>query len=183
MTLLGGGFGRRLELDYIAQAVRVAMDCGGKPVKLIWSREEDTAHDFCRPMHVARLRAAVDAQGQLISLSIKSAGDAITPRWIERSIPKLSGPVDTPDKTTAEGLFDLPYGTPSQRMTHVATRKGMPVGAWRSVGHSHNACFSESYIDEMAFELGHDPLAWRRLLLAQSPRHMAVLNLGANRAG
>ncbi|MDP1740492.1 molybdopterin cofactor-binding domain-containing protein [Polaromonas sp.] len=183
VTLLGGGFGRRLELDYIAQAVRVAMACGGRPVQLIWSREEDTTHDFYRPMHVARLRAAVDGQGQLSSLSIKSAGDAISPRWRERAIPLLAGPVDLPDKTTVEGLFDLPYGIPSQLMSHVATRKGVPVGFWRSVGHSHNAFFSESFIDEMAFELKQDPLALRRQLLAQAPRHLAVLDLVASQAG
>ena len=183
VTLLGGGFGRRLELDYIAQAVRVAMDCGGRPVQLIWSREEDTSHDFYRPMHVARLRAAVDAQGQLSSLSIKSAGDAISPRWIERGIPMLAGPVDMPDKTTAEGLFDLPYGIPSQHMSHVATRKGVPVGFWRSVGHSHNAFFSESFVDELAFDLRQDPLALRRQLLAGASRHLVVLELAASRAG
>ncbi|MDP3827188.1 MAG: molybdopterin-dependent oxidoreductase, partial [Polaromonas sp.] len=104
VTLLGGGFGRRLEVDYIAQAVRVALECGGRPVQLIWSREEDTTHDFYRPMHLARLVAAVDAQGQPASLRIRSAGDAISPRWMERGVPMLAGPVDTPDKTTAEGL-------------------------------------------------------------------------------
>ncbi|MDW5444687.1 xanthine dehydrogenase family protein molybdopterin-binding subunit [Polaromonas sp. SM01] len=183
VTLLGGGFGRRLEVDYVAQAVRVAMECGGRPVQLIWSREEDTTHDFYRPMHVALLRAAADAQGQLSSLRIKSAGDAITPRWMERGLPMLAGPVDTPDKTTAEGLFDLPYGFPNQHMSHVATRKGVPVGFWRSVGHSHNAFFSESFIDELAFETQQDPLALRRQLLKDAPRHLAVLDLAAGKAG
>ena len=183
VTLLGGGFGRRLEVDYIAQAVRVAMDCGGRPVQLIWSREEDTTHDFYRPMHLALLRATVDAQGQLSSLRIKSAGDAITPRWIERCNPLLAGPIDMPDKTTAEGLFDLPYGFANQHMAHVATRNGVPVGFWRSVGHSHNAFFSESFIDELAFETKQDPLALRRQLLKDAPRHLAVLDLAASKAG
>jgi isoquinoline 1-oxidoreductase subunit beta len=84
LTLLGGGFGRRLEVDYVAQAVRVAMDCGGAPVQLIWPREEDTTHDFYRPMQAAALRASLDAQGRVTSLRIKSAGDAISPRWLER---------------------------------------------------------------------------------------------------
>ena len=183
VTLLGGGFGRRLEIDYIAQAVRVAMDCGGRPVQLIWSREEDTSHDFYRPMQVARLRAAVDAQGQISSLRIKSAGDAISPRWMERGIPLLSGPVDTPDKTTAEGLFDLPYGFANQQIAHVATRKYVPVGFWRSVGHSHNAFFSESFVDELAFATQKDPVALRRQLLKNAPRHLAVLDLAADKAG
>jgi isoquinoline 1-oxidoreductase beta subunit len=141
VTLLGGGFGRRLEVDCVAQAVRVAMDCAGAPVQLSWSREEDTMHDFYRPMHVAMLRASMDAQGNVTSLHIKSAGDAITPRWMGRNLPGLAGPVDMADKTTAEGLFDRPYGIPHQHMEHVATRMGVPVGFWRSVGHSHNAFF------------------------------------------
>ena len=183
LTLLGGGFGRRLEVDYVAQAVRVAMDCGGAPVQLIWSREEDTAHDFYRPMHVAMLRAAIDGQGNVASLRITSAGDAITPRWMERGLPALSGPIDTPDKTTAEGLFDLPYGFPHQHMQHVATRMDVPVGFWRSVGHSHNAFFSESFMDELAVETRQDPVEFRRKLLKGAPRYLAVLNLAAEKAG
>lgn len=183
VTLLGGGFGRRLDVDFVAQAVRVAMDCGGAPVQLSWPREEDTTHDFYRPMHVARLRATVDSQGELASLRIKSAGDAISPRWMARALPALAGPVDTPDKTTAEGLFDLPYGIAHQHMEHVATRMGVPVGFWRSVGHSHNAFFSEGFIDELAEMLKQDTVVLRRTLLAKAPRHLAVLNLAADKAG
>jgi isoquinoline 1-oxidoreductase subunit beta len=182
VTLLGGGFGRRLEVDYVAQAVAVAMQCDGLPVQLVWSREEDTTHDFYRPMHVATLRAAIDATGQVNSLRIKSAGDAISPRWMARALPALSGPFDMPDKTTAEGLFDLPYGFDNQHMSHVATRMGVPVGFWRSVGHSHNAFFSESFVDELAFETRQDPLALRRTLLKDAPRYLAVLNLAAQKA-
>lgn len=183
VTLLGGGFGRRLEVDYAAQAVRVAMDLHGTPVQLVWPREEDMSHDFYRPMHVARLSAAIGRDGQLASLRIKSAGDAITPRWLERGMPALAGPVDTPDKTTAEGLFDLPYAIPHQRMEHVATHHGVPVGFWRSVGHSHNAFFSESFMDELAHQLREDPVALRRRLLQHAPRYLAVLNLAAEKAG
>jgi isoquinoline 1-oxidoreductase subunit beta len=183
VTLLGGGFGRRLEVDYAAQAVRVAMDCAGAPVQLVWSREEDTTHDFYRPMHVAMLRGSFDAQGNVTSLRIKSAGDAITARWMERTLPALSGRVDTPDKTTAEGLFDLPYGFPAQHMEHVATHTGVPVGFWRSVGHSHNAFFSECFIDELAAEARQDPVEFRRKLLKGAARHLAVLNLATEKAG
>ena len=100
-----------------------------------------------------------------------------------RGLPALAGPFDTPDKSTAEGLFDLPYGFAHQHMAHVATRSGVPVGFWRSVGHSHNAFFSECFIDELAFETQQDPLAFRRALLKDSPRHLAVLNLAAEKAG
>ena len=183
VTLLGGGFGRRLEVDYVAQAVRVAMDCAGAPVQLMWPREEDQTHDFYRPMQVALLRAAIDEQGHVSSLRIKSAGDAVTPRWLARGMPALSVPLDAPDKTTSEGLFDLPYGFAHQKMEHVATRMGVPVGFWRSVGHSHNAFFCESFIDELAAQAQQDPVQFRRSLLRHAPRHLAVLNLAAEKSG
>lgn len=182
VTLLGGGFGRRLEVDSVAQAVRIAMDCAGKPVQLIWSREEDMTHDFYRPMHVAVLSCNLDDKNQVQALRIQSAGDAITPRQLERAVPKLAGPVDMPDKTTSEGLFDLPYDIPHQHMAHVATRMGVPVGFWRSVGHSHNAFFSESFIDEMAATLHADSLELRLRLLKHAPRYLTVLNLAADKA-
>ena len=183
VTLLGGGFGRRLEVDYVAQAVRVAMDCAGAPVQLMWPREEDQTHDFYRPMQVALLRAAIDGEGHVSSLRIKSAGDAVTPRWLARGMPALSAPLDAPDKTTSEGLFDLPYGFAHQKMEHVATRMGVPVGYWRSVGHSHNAFFCESFIDELAAQAQQDPVQFRRTLLRHAPRHLAVLNLAAEKSG
>ena len=182
VTLLGGGFGRRLEADVVAQATQIAMALDGVPVQMVWSREQDMSHDFYRPMHVAQLSAALNAKGEVESLRIKSAGDAISPRWMSRVLPALSGPFDAPDKTTAEGLFDLPYGFANQHMSHVSTRMGVPVGFWRSVGHSHNAFFSESFIDELAFETKQDPLAFRLSLLKQAPRYAAVLKLAAEKA-
>lgn len=183
VTLLGGGFGRRLEVDYAAQAVRVAMELPGVPVQLAWSREEDMAHDFYRPMAVARLRAGIGKEGMPTQLHIKSAGDAISPRWLERGAPALAGPVDLPDKTTSEGLFDQAYAFAHQRIEHVATRMGVPVGFWRSVGHSHNAFFAECFMDELAAELQRDPVELRRALLGKSPRHLKVLELAAEKAG
>ena len=182
VTLLGGGFGRRLEADVVAQATQIAMALDGVPVQMVWSREQDMSHDFYRPMHVAQLSAALNAKGEVESLRIKSAGDAISPRWMSRVLPALSGPLDAPDKTTAEGLFDLPYAFANQHMSHVSTRMGVPIGFWRSVGHSHNAFFSESFIDELAFETKQDPLAFRLSLLKQAPRYAAVLKLAAEKA-
>lgn len=182
VTLLGGGFGRRLEADVVAQATQIAMALDGAPVQLVWTREEDMTHDFYRPMHVAQLSAAINAKGEVESLRIKSAGDAISPRWMSRVLPALSGPIDAPDKTTAEGLFDLPYGFANQQMAHVSTRMGVPIGFWRSVGHSHNAFFSESFIDELAFETKQDPVAFRLSLLTQTPRYAAVLKMAAEKA-
>ncbi|MES2941173.1 MAG: molybdopterin cofactor-binding domain-containing protein [Pseudomonadota bacterium] len=183
VTFLGGGFGRRLEVDYAAYAVRVAMDCGGAPVQLVWPREQDMQHDYYRPMQAAMLRATIGRDGQLASLRIKSAGDAIAQRWIERVLPAFAGPVDLPDKTTSEGLFDLPYALAHQRVEHVATRSGVPVGFWRSVGHSHNAFFSECFMDEIAAQLDADPVELRRRLLKAEPRYRAVLDLAAQKAG
>ena len=183
VTYLGGGFGRRLEVDVVGQAVSVAMETGGRPVQLVWSREEDTTHDFYRPAGAAWMRAALDAQGRPTALSITCAGDAITPRWMERGLPALAGPVDSPDRTAAEGLFGLPYGIPHQRIAQVATRSGVPVGFWRAVGHSHHAFFSEGFVDELAHAAGADPVAWRLVLLQDMPRHAAVLKLAADKAG
>lgn len=183
VTLLGGGFGRRLEVDYVAQAVRVAMDLPGVAVQLIWSREEDMRHDFYRPAQVARLRAVIDSGGEPAGLQIKSAGDAIAPRWIERGMPAVAGAADLPDKTASEGLFDQPYDFALRQVEHVFTRSGVPVGFWRSVGHSHNAFFLESFVDEIAAELRVDPVELRRRLLRGSPRHRAVLELAAGRSG
>ncbi|CAN5346546.1 xanthine dehydrogenase family protein molybdopterin-binding subunit [soil metagenome] len=183
VTYLGGGFGRRLDIDFIGQAVRIALETGGRPVQLVWPREEDFTHDFYRPAGVAVMQASLDAQGRPTGLQITSAGDAVTPRWLERSIPLLAGPVEAPDKTTSEGLFDQLYGIANQRIAHVATHSGVPVGFWRSVGHSHNAFFSEAFIDELAFEAKQDPVAFRLSLLADAPRHAAVLKLAAEKAG
>lgn len=183
VTYLGGGFGRRLEVDFVAQAVRIAQETGGRAVQLLWPREQDFANDFYRPAGAALLRAAVDEQGRVTALAITSAGDAITPRWLARTLPALAGPIDLPDKTATEGLYDLPYDIAHQRIAHVATHSGVPVGNWRSVGHSHNAFFSESFVDELAHAAGQDPLRFRLAMLEGMPRHAAVLNLAAQKAG
>ena len=182
-TYLGGGFGRRLEVDVVAQAVRVALECAGRPLMLVWPREEDIGHDFYRPAAAAWQRAGFDAGGRLLALDLHGAGDAIVPRWMARALPAFASPLELPDKTTAEGLYDLPYAVPHQRIAHSATHSGVPVGYWRAVGHSHNAFFSEGFIDELAFAADADPVAFRRALLTDAPRHLAVLDLAAQRAG
>lgn len=183
VTALGGGFGRRLETDVVAQAVRVALECGGAPVQLSWPREEDFTHDFYRPAAAALLQAGLDGEGRLQVLRLTSAGDALVPRYLERNAPGLAPPVDLPDRTASEGLFDLPYEVPHQRIAHRATESGVPIGFWRSVGHSHNAFFAECFVDELAAAAGRDPLAFRLELLQEQPRHAAVLRLAADKAG
>lgn len=183
VTLLGGGFGRRLETEVVQQAVWVARECGGAPVQLVWSREDDFGHDVFRPAAAARLRATLDAEGRPLRWGFAAASDAVTPRWLERNLPALAGPFDLPDRSGAEGLFDLPYAVPHQRIVHRATRSGVPVGYWRGVGHGAHAFFSEGFLDELAHAAGADPLRYRLALLDHAPRHAAALRRAGQLAG
>ena len=178
--LLGGGFGRRLEADMVAQAVTVAMATGGKPVQLVWSREDDTTHDVYRPAALARYRAHLDAQGNILAWDAKSAGGAIGHQYFPRN---LGLPGVGPDKTTAEGAYDMQYAIANQRIAHVIVDSPVPIGYWRSVGHSHNAFFKESFIDELAHAAKQDGVAFRRALLRDHPRALAVLDAAVARAG
>jgi isoquinoline 1-oxidoreductase beta subunit len=175
--LLGGAFGRRLEVDHVAQATLIAWRGGdGKPVKTLWSREDDTTHDFYRPATLARLRAGLDDAGRLKAWIHESAGQSIVPAYARRVLDfKLAGP----DKTTAEGAFDQPYEFAAARVAHTVVDLPIPVGFWRAVGHSHQAFFKESFLDEVAHAAGQDPLAFRMTLLADHPRHRAVLQAAA----
>ncbi len=181
VTLLGGGFGRRLETDYVIPAIAAAREVRPRPVHVLWSREEDMTHDFYRPAAVARLRAGLDASGNALAWVTKSVSDAITPRYTERAYPALAA--DTPDKTTAEGLIDQAYEFPHRECAHVTLKTAVPIGYWRSVGHSHNAFFTESFIDELAHAAKRDPFEYRRDLLKSHLRHRAVLELAAQKAG
>ncbi|MFT5589131.1 MAG: isoquinoline 1-oxidoreductase beta subunit [Bradyrhizobium sp.] len=180
VTYLGGGFGRRLEIDMVAQAVAIAMSAAGAPVQVIWSREEDTTHDMYRPAALARFSAAFDGAGQVIGFDCKSASGSITQQVLKRTFGLPSG---GPDKTTVEGEFDLPYAFPNQRIAHVIAPTPVPLGYWRSVGHSHNAFFTESFIDEIALAVGKDEVDFRRELLKNHPRHLAVLDAALAKAG
>jgi len=181
VTLLGGGFGRRLDMDFIAQAAVIAqLGGGGAPVQTIWSREEDMRHDFYRPAAVSRFTAGLDAKGQLLAWKNSSAGPSPTQASLSRlfGLPKVG-----PDKTASEGAFDQPYAFPAARVGHVIVDSPAPVGFWRSVGHSHHAFFKESFIDEAAHAAGQDPVAFRAALLAQHPRALAVLQAAAALGG
>lgn len=179
-TLIGSGFGRRLETDMVAQAVALAKEMPGMPVQLIWRREDDIAHDFYRPASVARLTGVLGTEHKIKSLHIKSASAAPIQQLLHRA---FGLPVAGPDKTAAEGLFDHPYEIPNQQIEHVIAEAPVPVGPWRSVGHSHHAFFKESFIDEMAHAAGADPVQFRRDLLSAHSRHLAVLNKAVARAG
>ena len=180
VTMLGGGFGRRLEVDMVAQVVAVAMQTGGLPVQMIWSREDDTTHDVYRPAALSRFSASLDAAGNVLGYDNKSASGSVSHQFFKRN---LGLPAGGPDKTTAEGEFDMQYEFPNQRIRHVTVDSPVPLGYWRSVGHSHNAFFKESFIDELAHASGKDEVAFRRGLLKRHPRHLAVLDAAVARAG
>jgi isoquinoline 1-oxidoreductase beta subunit len=180
VTLLGGGFGRRLEVDVVAQAATVARALPGVPVQLLYSREDDTRHDFYRPACVARLHAGLDAQGRVQALRYVSAGQAILPQVLAR---QFGLPWVGPDKTALEGAFDQAYEWPAARIAHELVDLPVPVGFWRSVGHSHQAFFKEGFVDELAHAAGQDPVVYRSELLQQHPRHRAVLQRAAALAG
>ncbi|MFZ6640673.1 molybdopterin cofactor-binding domain-containing protein [Undibacterium sp. TC4M20W] len=180
MAYLGGGFGRRLEVDMVAQAARIALETKGAPVKMIWSREEDTTHDMYRPAALARFRAGLDSTGKLLAYDNKSVSGSITHQVLVRTFGLMGA---GPDKTTAEGEFDMPYEIPHQRIRHVIAPSPVALGFWRSVGHSHNAFFKESFIDELAHAANQDSLTFRRGLLKEHPRHLAVLDAVVQKAG
>ncbi len=159
-TYLGGGFGRRGELDFAQVATQVAMAVPGSPVQVVWSREEDMTHDFYRPAAMARMRGAV-AQGTAVMLDGAVSGPSVSAqamnRWMGTS---PSGP----DKGHVDGMFNQPYGIESFRVRGYLAQLEVPIGFWRSVGASHNAFFMESFVDEMAHAAGADPLDFRMAL-------------------
>jgi isoquinoline 1-oxidoreductase beta subunit len=164
------------------QAVMLAGRIPGTPVQLIWSREEDMQHDVYRPMAAARFSAALDSAGGISGWRNRIVGQSCTGGLTARLVPAAASDL-MKDKTTSEGAFDLPYLLPNRRVEHVLTHEPVPVGYWRSVGHSYNAFFTESFVDECAHAAGQDPYAYRRALLAQAPRHRRVLEVAAEKAG
>jgi isoquinoline 1-oxidoreductase beta subunit len=175
---LGGGFGRRIEMDVVLQAVTLARSLPDTPVQLLWSREDDMQHDVYRPMAAARMQAALDSSGRVIGWAARVVSQSCTGEFSARLLPAAASDA-MKDKTTTEGLFDLPYRLPNRRTSHVLTHEPVPVGYWRSVGHGHNAFFAESFVDECAAAAKRDPVEFRRALLADSPRHRQVLDVAA----
>jgi isoquinoline 1-oxidoreductase beta subunit len=178
---LGGGFGRRAEMDVVMQSVMTAARMPDVPVQLIWSREEDLQHDVYRPMAAARLSAAMDMAGNVTAFHARIVSQSPTGGITARLLPAAASDL-MKDKTTVEGVYDLPYALAHRRTEHVLTHEPVPVGFWRSVGHSHNAFFAESFIDECAHAAKQDAFEFRRRLLADSPRHREVLETVADRA-
>ena len=160
-TFLGGGFGRRYEQDYVAEAIQISQAVA-KPVRLIWSREEDIQHDYYRPYTRHRVTAGMNAEGRLAS-------------WAHRVV--------GPGGHFSFNGANLPYATDHYRLDYIEAESPVPIGFWRSVGSSHNVFVIESFIDELAAAMGDDPYAFRRRLLAGTPRLRTVLDLAARKAG
>ena len=174
---LGGGFGRRFAPDFTIDAT-ILSKMSGKPVKLVYSREDDMRAYYYRPASVTRFSAGLDAAGSPVSLRARVASPSI----MEGSgFMKL--PPDGVDKFAVEGVQDLPYDIPTLRVEYSRQEPGVQVWFWRSVGHSQNIFFSESFVDELAHAAGKDPFEFRRALLAKQPRYKGVLELAAVKAG
>ena len=180
MTYMGGGFGRRIEYDFIVQAAQAARAVEGRPVKLIWSREEDVTHDVFRPLAVAHFRAAALDDGALDAVSARVALQSVNYDFSQRTGLAFVQDGGT-DRASTNGLQDWPYETAGYHLDNVWLQYPVAVGNWRSVGHSHNAFFKESFVDELAHKVGQDPFEYRRRLLRGKPQHLTVLELAAEK--
>jgi len=175
-TYLGGGFGRRFELDFIQEALETSKAVGA-PVKVVWSREDDVQHDQYRPACVHRLQAGLDPSGQPVVWTHRIVAPSIMarvfPQYVKNGL----------DGEAVEGGVGMPYAIPNVHVDYLLTDTGVPVGFWRSVNNSFNAFVVEGFIDELAHAARKDPYEYRRDLLAKAPRHLGVLNLAASKAG
>lgn len=174
---LGGGFGRRLEVDGVIQAVEFAKLAKG-PLKIVWTREEDIQHDMYRPYYYDRLSAKLDRRGRPAAWFHRVTGSSIMARFAPAMVK------DGVDPDAVEGAAELQYTIPDMRVEYVRHEPpGVPTAFWRGVGPTHNIFVVESFIDELAHAARTDPVAFRRALLQKSPRTLAVLNLAARKAG
>ena len=173
-TFLGGGFGRRLELDFITQAAQISKAVG-RPVKLLWSREDDMTHDFYRPIGVNRLQAGLDGSGQPVAMHFKVASQSVS----ERAFGTPKGEFDA---LMAEAAV-APYEIANTQHDLIIHDTGYRVGYWRAVSHNMNAFANESFIDELAAVAAKDPYAYRMALVANKPRFANVLKLAAEKSG
>ncbi len=175
--LIGGGFGRRLEMDGVTRAVQIAQHVDG-PVKVVWTREEDIQHDMYRPSFFDRMSAGLDDKGMPVAWNHRFAGSSVLARWAPPTFNKGLDP------DTTEGAIDLVYALPNLHVEYLRVEPpGIPTAFWRSVGPSHNVFVTESFIDELAAAAKQDPVAYRRALLDKTPRAKAVLELAAQKAG
>ena len=179
---LGGGFGRRGGTqDYVRQAVAIAKEFPDVPVKLIWSREEDQAHDFYRPISQCKLSAGLDTDGNLVGLHVRLSGQSINATL------NPTGIVNGKDRRQLQGWWEEPgdaqlgYTVPNLLIEYVMRNTHVPVGPWRGVNTNQNGVYMECFIDEVARAAGKDPLAFRRAMMSKHPKHLAVLDAAAEK--
>ncbi|PKU25162.1 xanthine dehydrogenase family protein molybdopterin-binding subunit [Telmatospirillum siberiense] len=174
--LIGGGFGRRLEVDHIDKAVRIAQQVAA-PVKVVWTREEDIRHDVYRPVYRDRLSATLSG-GRIVGWKHRITGSSIIARWLPPAFQKGI------DIDAIDSAADIPYDIPNLSVDYVRDEPpAMPTGFWRGVGPNNNVFAIESFMDELARKAGKDPVAFRRDMLGKAPRLQAVLDLAAAKAG
>ena len=175
---LGGGFGRRgLFIEFVKQAVAIAKTMPGTPVKLIWSREEDVQHSRYRPVAMVRMKAALDDSGVPTAWYVRQADQSI----FSEIRPHLIR--DGVDIVNVRTFADAPYAFPNIRMEYAMRNTHVPPGPWRAVAHTHNPFFRECFMDELADAAGEDPYRFRRDLLSESPKDLAILDEVAQAAG
>lgn len=173
-TYLGGGFGRRLEVDYALYAALIARESEGRPVKVIWTREEDITHDMYRPAAIGRFRARIGEDGFPQAVDMRIAAPSVTRSFVGRLFPSL--PMMGADPTIVDGSYNQPYTIPSYRVTAIIAPASVPVALWRSVGNSYNGFFHECFMDEIATTGGKDPVELRRRLMADHPTAIGAID-------
>ncbi len=180
---LGGGFGRRGQTDYVRQAVAIAKTMPGTPIKMIWSREEDMQHGRYHPITQCKLTAGLDAQGNITGLHMRISGQSILASVAPQMIKDGKDPVVFQGLNAPGPEASIGYSFPHLLIDHAMRNPHVPAGFWRGVNLNQNTIYLECFLDEVAHATGQDPLALRRKLMAQHPRHLAVLNAVAERAG
>jgi isoquinoline 1-oxidoreductase beta subunit len=183
-TQLGGGFGRRGGAqDFVRQGVAIAKAMQGTPVKMLWTREEDTQHDFYRPASLVRMKAALDDSGNPLGWYSRIAATSIFSTLVHLPLKPPFAPAEGVDPQSVASIFDLPHSIPNVKVEYAQRNAYVPVGFWRTVGHSQNPFVRESFMDELAAAAGKDPFEYRRALLQKSPRDLAILEATAKAAG
>ncbi|CCV11021.1 xanthine dehydrogenase family protein molybdopterin-binding subunit [Mesorhizobium sp. STM 4661] len=179
-TFLGGGFGRRVEVDYALCAALMAKETGGRPIKVTWTREEDMRHDAYRPAAVGRFQARLDDNGLPVAVDMKISSPSMIASTLRRLFPSI--PALGNDKSIVDGAYNQPYTIPNYRVAGIAAPVTIPVGSWRSVGSSINGFFHEGFLDEIAVAGKTDPVVLRKTLMAAYPAAVKVVEKVAEMA-
>jgi isoquinoline 1-oxidoreductase subunit beta len=181
---LGGGFGRRGGgQDFVRMGVAIAKTMEGTPVKMLWTREEDTQHDLYRPASLVRMKGALDASGNPVAWYSRVSSTSIVATLVRLPLKPPLAPAEGVDPQAVASIFDIPHAIPNVRVEYAQRNAHVPVGFWRTVGHSQNPFVRECFMDELAAAAGKDPFEYRRALLQGSPKDLGILEATAKAAG